>query len=182
VKSLLGKILTADPARRITLAQVKQDPWFTEGGYVSSGGDERGAEDSGAEVADDIGMAVEEEDKPVAPVAAKTIGGNHSAPGLKRLNAFDLINQCGGIALNRMLLTQSERQVVKVRQFTSSLPPLEVLQGIDAALQGMGCDTRLQADQFKVKGALLSSSGMIGVIIQSYSISGELGHGLQPIL
>lgn len=171
VKSLLGKILTADPARRITLAQVKQDPWFTEGGYVSSGGDERGAEDSGAEVADDIGMAVEEEDKPVAPVAAKTIGGNHSAPGLKRLNAFDLINQCGGIALNRMLLTQSERQVVKVRQFTSSLPPLEVLQGIDAALQGMGCDTRLQADQFKVKGALLSSSGMIGVIIQSYSIS-----------
>jgi polyhydroxyalkanoate synthesis regulator phasin len=174
VKALLGKILTADPARRITLKQVKEDPWFVEGGYVSTGGaaeDSSGGAEDTSGAGDDIGVAVEEEDRPVAPVAAKAIGGNHSAPGLKRLNAFDLINQCGGIALNRMLLTQSERQVVKVRQFTSSLPPLEVLQGIDAALQAMGCDTRLQADQFKVKGALLSSSGMIGVIIQSYSIS-----------
>ena len=41
-----------------------------------------------------------------------------------------------------MLLTQSERQVKKVSQFTSNLAPTEVLQGIDAALQEMGCDTR----------------------------------------
>ena len=64
-----------------------------------------------------------------------TTGGNLALTGLKRLNAFDLINQCGGIALNRMLLTASERQIVKLRQFTSSLPPVQVLQGIDAALQ-----------------------------------------------
>jgi len=67
--------------------------------------------------------------------SAAATGGNLALTGLKRLNAFDLINQCGGIALNRMLLTASERQVVKVRQFTSSLPPVQVLQGIDAALQ-----------------------------------------------
>ena len=91
--------------------------------------------------------------------------------GMKRLNAFDLINQCGGMALNRMLLAQSERHAVKMRQFTSSLPPLEVLRGIDQALQSMGCDTRLQEDQFKAKGALLTKSGMIGIIIQSYAIS-----------
>jgi len=67
--------------------------------------------------------------------AAAGGGGNLALTGLKRLNAFDLINQCGGIALNRMLLTAPERQIVKVRQFTSSLPPVQVLQGIDAALQ-----------------------------------------------
>ena len=133
------------------------------------------------------GKAVVEEEvaeKPAPPTAAAPAAaapvsaakpaaprGNLALPGFKRLNAFDLINQCGGIALNRMLLSQSERQVVKVRQFTSSMPPLDVLRGIDAALQQMGCDTRLQTDQFKGKGALLSSSGMIGIIVQSYAVS-----------
>ena len=36
----------------------------------------------------------------------------------------------------------------------------------------MGCDTRINPEAFKVKGALLSSSGMIGIIIQSYALSG----------
>ena len=154
--------------------------------------------------------AEEKDDKPRGgrPAAPK---GNLALPGLKRLNAFDLVNQCGGIALTRMLLSQAERQasgpatrpplllspypylyfplfshpvhsawwrpstptlqVVKVRQFTSARPPLEVLEGIDAALQAMGCDTRLQPEAFKGKGALLSSSGMIGIIVQSYAIS-----------
>eukprot|EP00622_Pseudochattonella_farcimen_P006518 FR742335.1.p1 GENE.FR742335.1~~FR742335.1.p1 ORF type:complete len:196 (+),score=24.27 FR742335.1:68-589(+) len=90
-----------------------------------------------------------------------------------KLNAFDLINACGGTALNRMLLTQSERQVKKVSQFTSvkGLTPIQVLDGIDEVLQGMGCDTRVQHSASKVKGALLTSSGMIGIIIQSYFIS-----------
>jgi len=35
----------------------------------------------------------------------------------------------------------------------------------------MGCDTRLQLEAFKGKGALLSSSGMIGIIVQAYSVS-----------
>lgn len=39
--------------------------------------------------------------------------------------------------------------------------------------QSMGCDTRLQAEAFKVKGALLSSVGMIGIIIQSFALSGN---------
>ena len=40
-----------------------------------------------------------------------------------------------------------------------------------AVYQAMGCDTRLQLDAFKGKGALLSSSGMIGIIVQAYAVS-----------
>ena len=185
VKDLLGKILVADAAARITLATVKGDPWFLEGGEHVSGAEEPVAGDGvdgggGGGLASqpsqhDIETAVQEnvdevDDAPKG--AAMPREGNLVATaGMKRLNAFDLINQCGGMALNRMLLAQSERHAVKMRQFTSSLPPLEVLRGIDQALQSMGCDTRLQEDQFKAKGALLTKSGMIGIIIQSYAIS-----------
>jgi hypothetical protein len=41
----------------------------------------------------------------------------------------------------------------------------------------MGCDTRIQEEAYKAKGALLSSSGMIGIIIQSFAISGSCGEG-----
>jgi hypothetical protein len=185
VKDLLGKILVADAAARITLATVKGDPWFLEGGEHVSGAEEPVTGDGvdgggGGGLASqpsqhDIETAVQEnvdevDDAPKG--AAMPREGNLVATaGMKRLNAFDLINQCGGMALNRMLLAQSERHAVKMRQFTSSLPPLEVLRGIDQALQSMGCDTRLQEDQFKAKGALLTKSGMIGIIIQSYAIS-----------
>jgi len=162
IKALLDKILVADPRRRITLADVKADPWYLVGGLPETSGnaaeEEVPSEDQIANAVQDMSISDD------APPAAQQSGP-------KRLNAFDLINQCGGIALNRLLLTQSERNVVKVRQFTSALPPLEVLTGIDKALQDMGCDTRVQPEQFKAKGALLTSSGMIGIIIQSYALS-----------
>jgi hypothetical protein len=182
VKDLLGKILVGDASSRITLAQVKQDAWFLEGGEHVSGAEEPpagggGGGGAGGAVltsepsAHDLETAVQEDVAEVDDAPGGAAMPVAATAGMKRLSAFDLINQCGGIALNRMLLAQSERQVVKMRQFTSSLPPLEVLRGIDQALQGMGCDTRLQEDQFKAKGALLSSSGMIGIIIQSYALS-----------
>jgi len=120
------------------------------------------------------GVKQEQRQVPAArvPSAPILVGhGNTSAPGLKCLTAFDLVNQCGGIALNRLLLATQGREVVKVRQFTSAKPPLAVLQGIHDQLQDMGCDTRLQTDVYKAKGALLSPSGMIGIIIQSYAVS-----------
>lgn len=181
VKDLLNQILIADPAARINLATVKQNGWFLVN-YVEPApveGQLDGAADAEAAAqAGDLESAVQEttvaEDAPGAS-EGKTAEAKSSAAATeqpRRLNAFDLINQCGGIALNRMLLTPAERQTVKkVYQFTSSLPPLEVLHGINEALQSMGCDTRINEEAFKVKGALLSSSGMIGIIIQSYALS-----------
>ena len=166
VKDLLARILVADASSRISLSQVKEDAWFLEGGEHVSGAEEppAGGEGGGGAAgltsepsAHDLETAVQEDVAEVDDAPGGAAMPVAATAGMKRLSAFDLINQCGGIALNRMLLAQSERQVVKMRQFTSSLPPLEVLRGIDQALQGMGCDTRLQEDQFKAKGALLST-------------------------
>lgn len=49
VKALLAKILIADPARRLSLSQVKDDPWYLEGGGVVSGAlDDAGVSGGGA--------------------------------------------------------------------------------------------------------------------------------------
>lgn len=34
IKTLIGKILVCDPAKRLTLDAIEADPWFTRGGYV----------------------------------------------------------------------------------------------------------------------------------------------------
>lgn len=165
VKALLNKILVADPKKRITLTDVKSDPWYLVGGLPE---ESNVLADSDAPTEDDIETVVEE----AGESAEDAHGADERAEAAsepKRLNAFDLINQCGGFALNR-LLSQAD-STVKTRQFTSSLPPLEVLNGIDKAMQEMGCDTRLQPELFKAKGALLTSSGMIGIIVQSYTLS-----------
>mmetsp|Transcript_69843 Transcript_69843/g.195280 ORF Transcript_69843/g.195280 Transcript_69843/m.195280 type:complete len:436 (-) Transcript_69843:66-1373(-) len=143
VKLLLDKILVADPAVRVNLKTVKDDEWYLAGGgelHVGHAEDENGnpIEEAGAGAAEgdaENAIADAETTGEEADGGAAADGGEgksaEAASTPKRLNAFDLINQCGGVALNRMLLTQ-------------------------------------------VKGALLTSSGMIGIIIQSYALSEDV--------
>lgn len=35
IKTLIGKILVCDPAKRLTLDAIEADPWFTRGGYIA---------------------------------------------------------------------------------------------------------------------------------------------------
>ena len=119
VKELLNQVLIADPAARINLATVKQNGWFLVNyvepapveGQLDGAADAEAAAEPG-----DLESAVQEttvaEDAPGAEAKAAEAKAAATAAELpRRLNAFDLINQCGGIALNRMLLTPAERQV-----------------------------------------------------------------------
>ena len=80
-QDLLGKVLVVDPARRMTLAQVAQDPWFLEGGGVVSGAVEDGGgegkeskEGGGAAGEDAFAAAAAEAEASVAAAEAKGVG------------------------------------------------------------------------------------------------------------
>lgn len=174
VRALLDTILVADPSQRVTLQQVKDSAWFVAGDNdvfrptpvltpitATSG-------PTFQPTTLDIEAAVQSTEV--------TEGGGESKrdDGPKRINAFDLINMCGGMALNRMFQSTAERQVKRVFQFTSNLPAPEILDGIRVALEEMGCEIRIFESTFKIKASLITPKGMIGVIVQIYVMADSL--------
>ncbi len=57
--------------------------------------------------------------------------------GPKLMNAFDLINMCGGMALNRMFQSFDDKRVKRSSQFTSTLDATSILQRITDHMRSM---------------------------------------------
>jgi serine/threonine protein kinase len=176
VRALIDQILVADPARRLTLAEVKRDPWFLAGGYEEQAPPTPTPmeESVGDELDDPIQPTQEQVESAVQAAEEMATDSRQGGAGPKHLNAFELVNQCGGFAVDRMFRTQSEKQTKRVYQFTSNTPPDELLDGIASALAEMGCETRKFPETYKVKATLLTRKGMIGVIVQLYFLLDDL--------
>mmetsp|Transcript_3076 Transcript_3076/g.4952 ORF Transcript_3076/g.4952 Transcript_3076/m.4952 type:complete len:641 (-) Transcript_3076:903-2825(-) len=101
-------------------------------------------------------------------------GGADTGGAAKTLNAFELINQCGGMAITRMFQTGRERQIKRVYQFTTSLPVDALIEGMSKGLQDMGCEYKVFSKNNKVKAQKMTSSGMIGIVIQMYMMTPAL--------
>lgn len=149
VRALLDKVLIADPKERISLSQLKKDPWYThddgERAYrptpsskpITTGvgeEEEDDAEEGGAgsgapkeskvpskrqvakvpteaQIQAAVPHAVQDtqeeggEDSDAEDASPRGERGDDRAiaerGGGKKLNAFDLVNQCGGFALDR---------------------------------------------------------------------------------
>ena len=122
VRELLDKILVADPKVRISLSQVKEDPWMekyrpdtentpdtssphpTMSSMKSTDGDGEFAVDGSL---NDLGD--DEEDDHWGALIGRT------ARGPRYLNAFDLVSQCGGFHLDRIF----NPQVLNTKMSTS---------------------------------------------------------------
>ncbi len=107
IRSLLDTMLVADPKARTSLTKVREHPWMTEGTEATPI----------AKVEQVSPPSLLELDEAVQP--AHTTGdddfggededdefGSKSARGPRVLNAFELINQCGGFLLDRMFSPQ----------------------------------------------------------------------------
>lgn len=57
-------------------------------------------------------------------------GGADDTRSPKQLNAFDLVNQCGGFALDRVFRPRADKVTKRTFQFTSSSPPDRLFQGV----------------------------------------------------
>lgn len=193
VRSLLDKILVPNPEERISLEGVCRDPWFVAGGVSDADAEPPTSTASAASAA----AAATEESKladgaePTAPphvpsaadmASAVTEGvametSSESKAGDKdvpTLNAFDVVNMFGGMALNRMLSSDDESRMNKSPQFLSAAPPSEIMSTVSAALTEMGGETSVDAAAFKVKSGIRTPKGEIIVTVHLYALSDSL--------
>ncbi|RHY53340.1 hypothetical protein DYB37_000254 [Aphanomyces astaci] len=92
--------------------------------------------------------------------------------GPKVMNAFDLINMCGGMALNRMFQSVDDKRVKRSSQFTSSLSASTILSAISDHLQA--CEVVADSSNFKLKATLPTPKGAVGCTVHMYVLAESL--------
>jgi hypothetical protein len=92
------------------------------------------------------------------------------------LNAFDVVNMFGGMALNRMLGSPDDDTKATARspQFISSAPPRDILTRIGTSLSRMDCDLKVDDVNFKVKATVRTPKGEISLIVNVFALGEEL--------
>lgn len=94
--------------------------------------------------------------------------------GPKLLNAFDVVNMFGGMALNRMLSSEDESKVNRSPQFLSAAPPGEILDRIRRSLLAMDSEPKVDDVAFKVKATIKTPKGEISIVVNIYALSDSL--------
>mmetsp|Transcript_83543 Transcript_83543/g.202598 ORF Transcript_83543/g.202598 Transcript_83543/m.202598 type:complete len:448 (-) Transcript_83543:90-1433(-) len=169
VRSLLDKILVADPTKRYTLAQIMADPW-----YVSDDGG--GEEGSGGAGGDARTMAATPSAKDVAEAVRDGVdveeGKGGDADGPMALSAFDVCNMFGGMALNRMFLSSDERRIRRAPQFISNQTLPEIATAVRAALSTLGGTA--EGDDHHIRAIFSTSHGDVRVIVEVFTMGESL--------
>jgi serine/threonine protein kinase len=98
---------------------------------------------------------------------------NKSENGIKVMNAFDLINMCGGMALNRMFQSMDEKKVKRCTQFTSSMAANTIMERLTSYLVSINCEIAIDGIS-KIKATLQTPKGAVGVVIQIYVLADQL--------
>jgi hypothetical protein len=94
VRSLIDQMLVADPHARITIANIRNHPWYTAGMDT----------DTGVATSEPAAPTADQLEKAFSPDAGEYEDDEHEAEmtAPARLNAFDLVSQCGGLLIDRM--------------------------------------------------------------------------------
>lgn len=188
IKALLNRILVPSPDTRITLVDIMRDDWYVN------------AAEGQSSVLDAPVAAVAPEAAAVAPNASVSASErmklkpsqadldaailehmdevnsakkNKNDGGLKVMNAFDLINMCGGMALNRMFQSNDEKRVKRSTQFTSTIPAASIMSRLTGYLESLSCEISIDSPS-KVKAVLQTPKGAVGVVIQIYMLADSL--------
>eukprot|EP00607_Mallomonas_marina_P006248 CAMPEP_0182437152 /NCGR_PEP_ID=MMETSP1167-20130531/84846_1 /TAXON_ID=2988 /ORGANISM="Mallomonas Sp, Strain CCMP3275" /LENGTH=455 /DNA_ID=CAMNT_0024629957 /DNA_START=152 /DNA_END=1519 /DNA_ORIENTATION=- len=172
VRSLLDRVLVADPKERASLTDVKMNSWMQ-------------IEDSGSAVehAPLVRQPTQAQLEAAVEVAVETqLGGSDDATGGKgeteampqTISALDVLNR-GDRTSSSIGLGDEGDRARRTFQFTSHQAPEELMSGVTAALTAMGFEVSPggSADPFKAKGSLLTPKGMIGIGLQVYTLQGD---------
>jgi serine/threonine protein kinase len=178
-RNLLDQILVSDPAQRISLTEVRNHPMV----FVEGADAEDIPEQCPVVNADD---AVQ----PAAESSSSAGGGLEGTKksswrkqiGNKTLNAFDLMNICGGFALDRLFIPSGAinagattgRRLAGL-QYTSSKDPATLVQAVKDQLAALACDIDEETSgSTRVKASKLSPKGLIGITADVYVLTGNL--------
>jgi len=166
-RSLIDKILIVDVSARLTLAQVKDHNWVTANGSLAFSGVVESHLGDPAEL--DVENAVKEsseEQETSEPKQQKNL--------IAHFNAFEMISHSGGLGLEKIFRKCKQQEVKRSHQFTSNYSPKDIMDRMKTIFEEMGCELGVFASSFKIKAALMTAKGMIGVVIQVYSVSKSL--------
>jgi hypothetical protein len=120
-----------------------------------------------------LDAAILEHQDEVNSAKKKPVDGRGPTGGLKVMNAFDLINMCGGVALNRMFQSNDEKRVKRSTQFTSTIPAAGILARLTGYLESLHCELSVDSAS-KVKAVLQTPKGAVGVVIHIYMLADSL--------
>mmetsp|Transcript_36190 Transcript_36190/g.86481 ORF Transcript_36190/g.86481 Transcript_36190/m.86481 type:complete len:449 (-) Transcript_36190:295-1641(-) len=169
VIALLDKILVPDPAKRLSLKQITQEEWYNrDGPYAKdSSGAEGAASAAGSESKEDGSKSLAASPSEAEMAAAiqdhhDDVDTDDAADGLLRINAFDLINTCGGTALNRMFESAEETSARRVYRFVSR----KGLEGTKTVLKDVFSaqgEAELNVSAAGVRANFQTSSGIVAI-------------------
>ncbi|TDH71436.1 hypothetical protein CCR75_008252 [Bremia lactucae] len=186
VKALLNRILVPDPETRILIKDILHDEWFIN----ANSADEQVTPIAGpGTISDELTEA--SVPAPLDHITIKPSQADLDAAilehqdeinsdkkdkldgGLKVMNAFDLINMCGGMALNRMFQSNDEKRVKRSSQFTTTIPAASIMTRLTGHLESLHCDITIE-NSSKVKAVLQTPKGAVGVVIQIFMLAESL--------
>jgi len=208
-RGLLDTMLVADPSKRVSLTQVKENPWVTNGlkdletiappiepsasqleGAVETISDNNNNNNNNKVQDNGLNFDIDNDE------GDDDVLGSITARGPKALNAFDLVNQCGGFMLHTMfdtsLLPTIQDSNVNVSksfstlygtklhdrarnmQFTSNVTAVDLIVTAYNALKELGCIIDGSADKSansgKIRATKLTSKGMVGLNCQTFEL------------
>lgn len=208
-RSTLDQMLVADPKARITLTQLREIPWLLDRAITEAPlaavmvptEAQLEAAVQAVSPADEVAALereMDDDDDDWDDLTNSKAGGGVGA--IRTLNAFDLINQCGGFRLDKMFSPQifaapqlGAEPVLdgilrfgaagSVRlgrfNFTSPVVPTETLvHYVYEALVESGCEVGVSLESVLLSGNIratkMTPKGMVGIGIQIFSLCSSL--------
>jgi len=197
-RDLVDKILVPDPADRLTVKQIIEHPWFLgTDGYTPPEIGDGGAEAAAAAAA----AGVEAVAAAAAGRAAAAAGGAAAASAssaaadsavsegvevrgeddakVKSLNAFSLVNVLGGVAIGRLISSESERVTGAASpSFLASKPPGVVLDAAARAVAGLQSGHEAESVETvgdtSMKASIATGRGLVTAMVEAYKITESL--------
>ncbi|GAB2217876.1 hypothetical protein Droror1_Dr00001089 [Drosera rotundifolia] len=155
---MIKRILDPNPAKRITMAEIKEDEWFRQGYCPSSPEDE---EDN---------IHIDEDALSIQEVS----DGERSPRSPTLINAFQLISMSSFLDLSGFFEKEdaSERKI----RFTSNLSHKELIERIEDTVRGMGFIVHKKNGKLKVVKEQIGykSPGRLSVAAEVFEISPSL--------
>lgn len=155
VRNLLSKILVPEPEKRIKIEEIMSDPWF-QGDDEPMDLDEKPSYSPSpvkhVPSEQDVENAVQEG-------VSEEGGQSEKSDGPARLNAFEVVNLFGGLALNRMLEV-SDKETARRRQrlhFITTLDPTDIVERVTSVLEEH--KVQVKSRDYKIEGSIFMNEG-----------------------
>ncbi|WVZ79468.1 hypothetical protein U9M48_027042 [Paspalum notatum var. saurae] len=162
IKSLIERILDPNPTTRITIEEIRADPWFKKN-YVAvrHGEDENVSLDDVRAVFDNI------EDKYVSEEVT------HKDGGPLMMNAFEMITLSQGLDLSSLFDRQQEF-VKRQTRFVSRKPAQTIVATIEVVAESMGLKVHSQNYKLRLEGATSNRMSQFAVVLEIFEVAPSL--------